>query len=150
MKKIFTLLLMLFSICTALMAEMVAVSADGDETTYALLDVKRIEVSVNSTSASMTVLLNDGTIEGNYQKLLFAEPTTSVDELGEISLFVYPNPVSNTLNIRGVDENALLTVFNLSGQCVMQEKGVEIDVTSLYQGTYILRINNQYIKFIKK
>lgn len=141
---------MLFSICTALMAEMVAVSADGDETTYALLDVKRIEVDKTSSSVSMSVLLNDGTKEGSYQKLLFAKEITSVEGLGEVSVYIYPNPVSNVLNICGVDDSAVLSVFNLSGKCVMQEKGTEIDVTSLLQGTYILRVNNQYVKFIKK
>ncbi len=129
---------------------MVAVSADGDKTNYNLADVKRIEVNATETSASMIVLLQDGTKEGTYQKLLFADKVTSIEELGEISLFVFPNPVSNTLNIQGVDEAASLSVFNLSGLCVLQDKGTEIDVTSLSQGTYILRINNQYVKFIKK
>ena len=129
---------------------MVAVSADGDKTSYALAEIQRIEVNSTDKTASMSILLKDGTIEGSYQKLLFAEKETSIEELGEISLFVYPNPVSNILNVKGVDETASLSVYNLSGKCVLQEKGTEIDVTSLLQGTYILRIDNQYVKFIKK
>ncbi|MBR3871946.1 MAG: T9SS type A sorting domain-containing protein [Paludibacteraceae bacterium] len=56
----------------------------------------------------------------------------------------------NTLNIQGVDENTPLEVYNLTGKSVLKDKGTELDVTSLSQGTYILRINNQYVKFIKK
>ena len=87
---------------------------------------------------------------GTYTKLLFAKDITSIDGVGEVSVYVYPNPVSNTLNIQGVDDTASLSVYSLSGKCLMQEKGIEIDVTSLHQGTYILRINNNYVKFIKK
>ena len=128
----------------------VAVSADGDKTSYALADIKRIDVNTTATSASMTVVLNDGAEEGTYTKLLFAKDITSIDGVGEVSVYVYPNPVSNTLNIQGVDDTASLSVYSLSGKCLMQEKGIEIDVTSLHQGTYILRINNNYVKFIKK
>ena len=67
-----------------------------------------------------------------------------------MQIFVFPNPVSHTLNIQGVDENTLLEVYNLTGKSVIKDKGIELDVTSLNQGTYILRINNQYVKFIKK
>ena len=56
----------------------------------------------------------------------------------------------NTLNIQGVDENTPLEVYNLTGKSLLKDKGTELDVTSLSQGTYILRINNQYVKFIKK
>ena len=49
-----------------------------------------------------------------------------------------------------MDENTALEVYNLTGKSVLKDKGTELDVTLLTQGTYILRINNQYVKFIKK
>jgi hypothetical protein len=151
--KIFTCFLFIaFSVL--LFAEetnaLVAISADGATTSYVLSDVKRIEVSKKDASASMSVLLKDGTKEGSYQKIIFNKAITSIAELGEISFYVYPNPVVNTLNIIGVDENASLSVFNLNGQCVKQEKGNVIEVNALAKGTYILQINNQYVKFIKQ
>lgn len=152
MKTITTFIMLLFA--TLLFANevnsFVAVSADGDNTTYGLADVKRIDVNTTGTSASMTVVLNDGAEEGTYTKLLFTKDITSIEGIGEVLVYVYPNPVSSTLNIQGVDDTASLSVFNLSGKCVLQETGTEIDVTSLHQGTYILRINNNYVKFIKK
>lgn len=151
--KIFTcVLFMAFSVW--LFAEeknaLVAISADGAKTSYVLADVQRIEVNKKDVSASMSVLLKNGTLEGSYKKLIFANELISIKEFGDISLYVYPNPVVNTLNIIGVDENASLTVFNLNGQCVKQEKGNVIDVNALLKGTYILQINNQYVKFIKQ
>ena len=129
---------------------LVAISADGAKTSYVLADVQRIEVNKKDVSASMSVLLKNGTLEGSYKKLIFANELISIKEFGDISLYVYPNPVVNTLNIIGVDENASLAVFNLNGQCVKQEKGNVIDVNTLVKGTYILQINNQYVKFIKQ
>lgn len=128
----------------------VAVSADGYKTTYALLDIKRIEINATDSKASMTILNKDGVYSSEYQKILFAESATDIEELGISSIFVFPNPVSNTLYIQGVDDDASLEVYNLTGKSVIKDKGTELDVTSLNQGTYILRINNQYVKFIKK
>ena len=152
LKTITTFLVLMFAslLFASEVNSFVAVSADGDNTAYALADIKRIDVNTTGTSASMTVVLNDGAEEGTYTKLLFAKDITSIDGVGEVSVYVYPNPVSSTLNIQGVDDNASLSVYSLSGQCVLQDKGTEIDVTLLHQGTYILRINNQYVKFIKK
>ena len=151
--KIFSMVIfILFSVLSFAndVSTMVAVSADGNKTSYALVNIQRIEVNTTETSASMTVLLKDGNVEGTFQKLLLAKDITSIDEIGKVAVYVFPNPVSNILNIQGVDEKASLSVYSLSGQCVLQDKGTEIDVTSLNQGTYILRINNQYVKFIKK
>ncbi len=128
----------------------VAVSADGYKTTYALLDIKRIEINATDSKASMTILNKDGVYSSEYHKILFAESATDIEELGISSIFVFPNPVSNTLYIQGVDDDAALEVYNLTGKSLIKEKGTELDVTSLNQGTYILRINNQYVKFIKK
>ena len=128
----------------------VAVSADGYKTSYVLANIQRIEINATDTEASMSILDKNGIYSAEYQKILFAESNTGIEELGISSVFVFPNPVSNTLYIQGVDENATLEVYNLTGKSLIKEKGIELDVTSLNQGTYILRINNQYVKFIKK
>ena len=128
----------------------VAVSADGYKTSYVLANIQRIEIKATDSKASMTILNKDGVYSSEYQKILFAESATDIEELGISSIFVFPNPVSNTLYIQGVDDDASLEVYNLTGKSLIKEKGTELDVTSLNQGTYILRINNQYVKFIKK
>jgi hypothetical protein len=128
----------------------VAVSADGYKTSYVLANIQRIEINATDTEASMTILNKDGVYSSEYQKILFAESNTGIEELGISSFFVFPNPVSNTLYIQGVDDDAALEVYNLTGKSLIKENGTELDVTSLNQGTYILRINNQYVKFIKK
>ena len=152
LKLLFSVLAL--SVASFLYAEenenMVAVSADGNKTTYALATVSRINVIADANSASMTIVDNNGNEFAGYVKILFAEKETSIEELGFTQVYVFPNPVVNTLTIQGVDENTPLEVYNLTGKSVLKDKGAELDVTSLSQGTYILRINNQYVKFIKK
>lgn len=152
LKTITTFLLLLFAsmLYANEVSNMVAVSADDDNTTYALADVNRINVIADANSASMTIVDKDGNEFAGYVKILFAEAPTDIEELGFTQVYVFPNPVVNTLNIQGVDENTPLEVYNLTGKSLLKDKGTELDVTSLSQGTYILRINNQYVKFIKK
>lgn len=152
LKTITTFLLLLFAsmLYANEVSNMVAVSADDDNTTYALADVNRINVIADASSASMTVVDKDGNEFAGYVKILFAEAPTDIEELGFTQVYLFPNPVVNTLNIQGVDENTPLEVYNLTGKSLLKDKGTELDVTSLSQGTYILRINNQYVKFIKK
>ena len=92
----------------------VAVSADGDKTTYALATVSRINVIADANSASMTIVDKDGNEFAGYVKILFAEKETSIEELGFTQVYVFPNPVVNTLTIQGVDENTPLESGMLS------------------------------------
>lgn len=153
LKTLLTILAVTFASC--LFAEevenMVAVSADGSKITYALADIKRIEVNATYNSGEMTVVKTNKESQGGYKKLLFAhDAPTSIDGIGEVSVYIFPNPVSNTLNIMGVDESATLAVYNLSGKCIMKENGNILNVSSLSQGTYILQIDGKFVKFIKK
>lgn len=153
LKTLLAILAVAFASC--LFAEevenMVAVSADGSKTTYALADIKRIEVNATYNSGEMTVVKTNKESQGGYKKLLFAhDAPTSIDGIGEVSVYIFPNPVSNTLNIMGVDESATLAVYNLSGKCIMKENGNTLNVSSLSQGTYILQIDGKFVKFIKK
>lgn len=153
LKTLLTILAVAFASC--LFAEevenMVAVSADGSKTTYALADIKRIEVNATYNSGEMTVVKTNKESQGGYKKILFAhDAPTSIDGIGEVSVYIFPNPVSNTLNIMGVDESATLAVYNLSGKCIMKENGNTLNVSSLSQGTYILQIDGKFVKFIKK
>ena len=153
LKTLLTILAVAFASC--LFAEevenMVAVSADGSKITYALADIKRIEVNATYNSGEMTVVKTNKESQGGYKKLLFAhDAPTSIDGIGEVSVYIFPNPVSNTLNIMGVDESATLAVYNLSGKCIMKENGNTLNVSSLSQGTYILQIDGKFVKFIKK
>ena len=78
---------------------------------------------------------------------------SGLNSLAEIK--VYPNPASDFINIETGTETLpiSLLIFNHSGQKVLEStitQNQQIDIRSFNPGIYLIRINNQAIKFIKK
>lgn len=138
---------------SAQVPSVVAITSDGNEYEYRLASVEEILFETNRGSLSMTLVGKDGIQVEGIQTLLFgtmADVPTSIDESGETKVYAYPNPVVNTLNVLGVSDTEPLFVYDLSGKCLMTERGNKVEVSNLTKGTYILKVNNQCIKFIKK
>lgn len=155
MKKllVFVMLVGGYLTASAQVPSVVAITSDGDESEYRLAVVEEILFETNQGSSSMTLVGKDGFQVGGIQTLLFAtiqDVPTSIDESAETQVYAYPNPVVNTLNVLGVSETEPLFVYDLSGKCLMTERGNKVEVSNLTKGTYILKVNNQCIKFIKK
>ena len=132
-------------------SSLIAISADGNPTTYLLSEVQRINVSANDTEGTMSIISKDGHEYGSYQKIIFASVTTKICGVNVPNVYVYPNPVSNILYINGVDEeDTSLVIYDIDGNYILEEDGNEIEVSYLPKGTYILGINNYYVKFIKQ
>ena len=155
MKKllVFVMLVGGYLTASAQVPSVVAITSDGNEYEYRLASVEEILFETNRGSSSMTLVGKDGIQVEGIQTLLFgtmADVPTSIDESGETKVYAYPNPVVNTLNVLGVSETEPLFVYDLSGKCLMTERGNKVEVSNLTKGTYILKVNNQCIKFIKK
>ena len=155
MKKllVFVMLVGGYLTASAQVPSVVAITSDGNEYEYRLASVEEILFETNRGSSSMTLVGKDGIQMGGIQTLLFgtmADVPTSIDESGEAKVYAYANPVVNTLNVLGVSETEPLFVYDLSGKCLMTETGNKVEVSNLTNGTYILKVNNQCIKFIKK
>ena len=129
----------------------VAISSDESVTSYVLAEVQRIEVSADDTEGTMTVVTKEGDEVDGYVRIIFASETTSLGDVDVPNVYIYPNPVSNFIYVYGIEEeDAHLTVYDMNGNCVMGRQGDEIDVTPLAKGTYLLGINDFYVKFIKQ
>lgn len=69
---------------------------------------------------------------------------------------LYPNPASSVLNIQANNLTASeYTIYNTIGKVVGQNKindseNIQINVQNLEKGLYFVKINNQYLKFIKE
>lgn len=78
---------------------------------------------------------------------------SSVDEFTLNNLSVYPNPVSNLLNI-AIDEKADMEIINIRGQILviktLTEKQNIIDISQLTEGIYTLRIKTCKGVVVKK
>lgn len=78
-----------------------------------------------------------------------AEPFTNKD------MIVYPNPVMDNLHFKNIPEsNFSVRIFKLDGvlvlDCKVETGNPSLDVSTLKPGLYLLKANNQTMKFSKK
>lgn len=85
----------------------------------------------------------------NIRKITFVEgSTTAVEDIKKADILIYPNPAQDILIINGIDAQKL-RVYDMSGQVVLHEYGTEVHVGNLVDGTYLLQIGTQVVRFIK-
>ena len=87
--------------------------------------------------------------------MLFATPTVLNDVKIEDKMILYPNPASDKLYLKNVnDENLNISIFSISGIQLLKITALKssepIDISSLPKGFFVLKINDQAIKFTKK
>ena len=86
----------------------------------------------------------------DVKKICFASETnTDVNDTLVNTILVYPNPTQDVLMIQGA-ESQTLRVFNLQGSLLLTQWGNQISVGNLPDGTYLLQIGTQVVRFIKK
>ena len=87
----------------------------------------------------------------NIKRITFSNsgPVTDAEGVQNNSILVYPNPTQDVLMIQGIEAQAL-RVYDLQGRLLMQEEGTQVGVQHLAEGTYLLQIGTQVVRFIKK
>ncbi len=71
-----------------------------------------------------------------------------------VALSVYPNPSSNSITIQGVEENDILTIYDLMGKIVKQTKltanNESVIVSDMASGLYVLSVfGKDKVQFVK-
>jgi hypothetical protein len=77
------------------------------------------------------------------------EGKTSEVETSEITFAVYPNPTTDFITIKGID-NPKVEVICLTGNIVIISNDNQIDLSYLPNGIYFVRINNLSTTIVKK
>ncbi|MEE0974065.1 MAG: T9SS type A sorting domain-containing protein [Paludibacteraceae bacterium] len=139
-------------------SSVLVILADNSSVSYELAEVQNIVF--DKTQDSPVALINLKTkeqVEG-VRTLFFPKeeqgdqediPTDIIQD-DEVKFYIFPSPVQSTLYIKGVAEDASVQIYNMAGQCVMQTNGTEIQVAEFVKGTYLLKVENKVVKFIKK
>ena len=66
-----------------------------------------------------------------------------LDEIEDSDIALYPNPASSTLRVAGLDQNASVAVYDITGRQVAPTSfNDEIDVSGLHDGLYLLIVTN--------
>ncbi len=102
------------------------------------------KLKMTENGSSMPELIYD---EYNTGVTVFEEAIESKDAIA-----VYPNPATSYLKVTGACDIEQVSLYNLSGQCVMSSAVVndEINIASLKSGSYILRLVSEGQVFVRK
>lgn len=157
-KKVSTTLLGLASLLSVYANEVIGISADRYEDSFALSEVMSLKFHEEEM---ISVNLYDGNKNSGYQTIVFPKDklkaarsfSASIDDAvstEQVNITVYPNPVEKILYVNGLTEDSDIKVINLTGEIIKQVKAQEVDVENLPKGVYILNVNNKMTKFIKK
>ena len=76
------------------------------------------------------------------------EGTTAVQVIESDKLTIYPNPANNNITIDGLIGTA--EVFDINGKKVMDVMSGAIDISTLSNGTYIVKVESFTTNFIKE
>jgi hypothetical protein len=97
----------------------------------------------------------DYTGNGNNDAIIvrYTDATGINDILETSNFFIYPNPAKNVLYVRlTVEKTTDYSIYNLMGQVVTRgrlQKETMINLETLTQGTYFLKIAGETVKIIK-
>ena len=107
-------------------------------------NVTNKSLTVGNNEVILTVTAEDGSTEKIYTVTVIRADALSF-ELNSLSdIIVYPNPVSEIVNISGLEGGELISFFDVSGRLSLQIKASakkeEIEVANLPKGTYFVKI----------
>jgi len=153
-----TLLLPLASIFADPFYSIKVVKLNGQEYSQAFDLIGRLEF-VND---SMYLVSTNGQILGrelrtDVQKIAFGNDSNtvavpSVETNSRIQ--IYPNPVLQSLIIKGAQTNETVRIFTLTGTLITTatvfDELTTIDLSNLPVGQYLLQVNTQIVKLIKQ
>ena len=153
-----TLLLPLASIFADPFYSIKVVKLNGQEYSQAFDLIGRLEFA----NDSMYLVSTDGQILGRelrteVHKIVFGSDSStvavpSVETNSRIQ--IYPNPVLQSLIIKGAQTNETVRIFTLTGTLITTatvfDELTTIDLSNLPVGQYLLQVNTQIVKLIKQ
>ena len=84
----------------------------------------------------------------DIKKITFSV-STATENVQTNAILVYPNPTQDVLMIQGIEAQTL-RVYDMQGRLLKVENGTQVSVGNLAEGTYLLQIGTQVVRFIKK
>ncbi len=136
------------------------------ERTHALVDIKKVygdDIAIHPlTLSNIQFTLNTSKLtKGQVCKIAlkgiylhYKQFVVTYDNPQVLQQFaIYPNPTSDELHIRGIQQSTAVTLFDLQGRTIantmLTEDGT-LNIAHLTAGTYVLQVGNETVKIIKQ
>jgi hypothetical protein len=104
-----------------------------------------------STADSYTFTVNeDCSITGNFVKVV-----TSIDDLKQDDVLIFPNPAEHSIHIQGLTHSGYkLSIFGVNGikalERVIKGTSASVNIDELKEGIYLVRIENESSSYTRK
>lgn len=131
---------------------------DGTEETSEISLLQNLSFPDNLLKVNYYSGLTDSYELSSVRTIYFQSFTTgtedyTLDNNQEVS--VHPNPATDKIYIKNAPEAAFtVAIYRIDGALIFQQQiyssNQSIDISSLTNGLYLLRIDNQALKFIKQ
>jgi len=83
----------------------------------------------------------------------YSNASTNIPNVSATSISIFPNPVFDNFTINGIEEQMLVTIFDISGKIVLQKTVLQnetVSVAHLTKGIYFVNVNGEVVKVVKK
>ena len=158
MKKILITFLVSFCCLSELLAEDIilrVILSDGTQNDYIIAERPQISFSDNKVTFTYR---NTSTeyLKADLQNFLFIDPSTGISQLKMGDTRISFKEESNRIIVEGAENKDQIQVYSISGiqydtNVIQTGDGIEIALTDLPKGYYIIKIGNkQSIKISKK
>ncbi|WP_417290090.1 choice-of-anchor J domain-containing protein [Corallibacter sp.] len=120
---------------------------DRDDTTPSGTgDLQGMTISSTDASGCLTfVFTSDGSVTREGWEATVGCAPLSLDDFGLTGFTYFPNPVNNTLSLRGVKEIQNVAVYNMLGQEVLRTApnaiDHDLDMSGLQTGAYFVKVS---------
>lgn len=135
-------------------SELTVIGLNGAEQQYALSIIGKITFN----NSVMYLYDHNGTLLGSTDiskggRIVVVDTEEALENLNA-SVSVFADPVQQQLIINGIPENQILRIFDISGKLLMTSNSqcnqTRIDVSRLQNGTYLLQLGANVVKFVKQ
>ena len=120
--------------------------------------------SLNNTTNNQyfvqSVAFPVASVEFNYEYQILEKNSTvtqdntlSTSDVNKEEFALYPNPAKNELYVKGIDKPTDFTIYFTDGKLVRKatyQPEKPINISELVPGTYLFKMKDKNVKFIKK
>ncbi|MEC5158153.1 M1 family aminopeptidase [Chryseobacterium sp. MP_3.2] len=134
----------------------IKVTGTGGQVAYLVLDN-----TANSQGFAKAVTFPVASVQFNYENQIIQRNSTvtkdtsilAVDQAEKSAIKIYPNPVKDQLSISGIAKEQAYEIHSMDGKLLEKgnyTSGKTINTGKIPKGVYLLKIENQNLKFIKE
>ncbi len=133
----------------------IKLNGTNGETAYLVLDN-----SSNNQFFSKTVNFTVANVEFNYDyqilekySTVMFDPSLSTESVGKDEVVLFPNPVKNEINFKGIPKISEYEIYNIDGRLITKgsyRPNNSVNVSKLEKGVYFIKVNGKNVKFLKQ